>query len=183
MAGTSPGKIVDLLQEDHEQVKALFNRLTSTPPEGREELFCHLVTELVRHEVAEEIVVYPTIRSDAPDGDNEVSPRLQEQSEAEEKLSKMEKMDATSAEFAIELTRLKTAVLANAQAEEANIFPLLRALEGDDKLLEMGAKYERAKASAPTHPHPHVPDSPPGNKLLGPIAAFFDKARDAAKGV
>jgi hemerythrin superfamily protein len=181
MTVTSSGKVVDLLQADHEQVKALFGQLTSTPPDAREDLFCHLVTELVRHEVAEEIVVYPAIRSDAPNGDAEVKPRLHEQSEAEEKLAKMEKLDPTTPEFATELAELKSAVLAHAQAEEENIFPLLRALEGDDKLMEMGAKYERAKASAPTHPHPHAPDTPPGNKLLGPIAAFFDKARDAAK--
>jgi hypothetical protein len=62
-----------------------------------------------------------------------------------------------------------------------NIFPLLRALEGDEKLLEMGAKYERAKSNAPTHPHPHAPNTPPGNKILGPIAALFDKARDVAR--
>jgi hemerythrin superfamily protein len=181
MTVNSPGKVVDLLQEDHEQVKALFGRLTSTPPEGRQDLFCHLVTELVRHEVAEEVVVYPAIRSDAPDGSAEVKPRLREQSEAEEKLAKMEKLDATTPEFAAELAELKSAVLAHAQAEEENIFPLLRALEGDDKLMEMGAKYERAKASAPTHPHPHAPDTPPANKILGPVAALFDRARDAAR--
>lgn len=181
MADTSPGKVVDLLQEDHEQVKVLFGQLTSAPPEGREDLFCHLVTELVRHEVAEEVVVYPAIRSDAPDGKAEVKPRLQEQAEAEEKLAKMEKLDPTTPEFASELAELKSAVLAHAQAEEETIFPLLRALEGDDKLMEMGTKYERAKSSAPTHPHPHAPDTPPANRVLGPIAALFDKARDAAK--
>jgi hemerythrin superfamily protein len=182
MAATaSPGKVVDLLQEDHEQVKALFGQLTSSPPEARKDLFCHLVTELVRHEVAEEVVVYPAIRSDAPDGSAEVKPRLQEQSEAEQKLAKMEKLDPTTPEFASELAELRAAVLAHAQAEEMNIFPLLRALEGDEKLLEMGAKYERAKSSAPTHPHPHAPNTPPGNKILGPIAALFDKARDAAR--
>lgn len=181
MSVASPSKVVDLLQEDHEQVKALFDQLTRTAPEGRQDLFCHLVTELVRHEVAEEIVVYPAIRSDAPDGSAEVKPRLREQSAAEEKLAKMEKLDPTTPEFATELAELKSAVLAHAQAEEENVFPLLRAVEGDDTLMEMGARYERAKSSAPTHPHPHAPDTPPANKILGPIAALFDKARDAAK--
>lgn len=181
MAVTSPDKVVDLLQEDHEQVRALFGQLTSIPPEGRPDLFCHLVTELVRHEVAEEVVVYPAIRSDAPEGDAATNPRLREQSEVEKKMAKMEKLDPTTSEFDVELAELKSAVLAHAQAEEENIFPLLRAFEGEDKLMEMGARYQRAKANAPTHPHPHTPNTPPVNKVLGPIAALFDKARDAAR--
>ncbi len=181
MTEMAAGKIVDLLQEDHKQVKSMFANLVGAEPSVRDELFCELVSELVRHEVAEEVVVYPTIRSDAPDGDAEVAPRLAEQSEAEEKLARMEKLDATSPEFAAELVELREGVLSHAQAEEQNIFPLLRALEGEDTLLEMGARYEKAKASAPTHPHPHAPDTPPGNKILGPVAALFDKARDAAR--
>jgi hemerythrin superfamily protein len=135
----------------------------------------------VQHEVAEEVVVYPAIRSDAPDGDAAVTPRLGEQSEVEKKLAKMEKLDTTAPEFVVQLAELESAVLAHAQAEEESIFPLLRALEGEDKLTEMGARYERAKASAPTHPHPHAPNTPPGNKVFGPLTALFDKARDAAR--
>ena len=45
----------------------------------------------------------------------------------------------------------------------------------------MGERYERAKASAPTHPHPHAPNTPPGNVVLGPIAALADRIRDAAR--
>ena len=181
MTISSRGRVVDLLQRDHEHVKALLDQLTSSPPEGRHDLFSQLVVELVRHEVAEEVVVYPAIRSDVPDGSAEVKPRLREQSEAEEKLAKMEKLDPTTPEFASELAELRSAVLAHVQAEEESVFPLLRAVEDDDKLMEMGAKYERAKSGAPTHPHPHAPDTPPGNKILGPIAARFDKARDAAR--
>jgi hemerythrin superfamily protein len=181
MTDNSPGKIVDLLQADHEQVKALFSDTAAAAPGVREDLWCHLVTELVRHEVAEEVVVYPAIRSDAPDGAHEVEPRLEEQAEAEQKLAEMEKMSVDSPEFSAALSELQRDVLLHAQAEEVHIFPLLRSLEGNDTLLAMGARYEKAKASAPTHPHPHAPDTPPGNKVLGPIAAMFDKARDAAK--
>jgi Thiamine pyrophosphate enzyme, N-terminal TPP binding domain len=39
------------------------------------------------------------------------------------------------------------------------------------------------EAATPTHPRPRAPDTPPGNRLLGPVAALFDKARDAIKGI
>jgi hemerythrin superfamily protein len=183
MTETRTGDIVDLLAKDHEEAKQLLEEITGAAPSAREDLFWNLVPELVRHEVAEEVVVYPTIRSDAPDGDAEVEPRLKEQQKAEEMLSSMEKLDPASEEFASKLDQLRDDVLAHAEAEEENIFPLLRALERDEERIDLGARYEKAKASAPTHPHPNAPDTPPGNKLLGPIAAFADKVRDAAKGL
>lgn len=180
---SSDDDIVELLAQDHQTAKRLPNQITTAQPSVREELFWELVPELVRHEVAEELVVYPTIRSDAPDGDAEVEPRLKEQQKAEQMLSAMEKLDPTSDEFAQKLSQLRDDVLEHAEAEEQNIFPLLRALEHDDTRAELGTRYEKAKASAPTHPHPHAPDTPPGNKVLGPVAAFADKVRDAVKGL
>ena len=181
MSATARTDILDLLLSDHQAVKRQFASLDKAAPEERSSLFCELVQDLVRHEVAEEIVVYPTIRLDAPHGDAEAAPRLEEQAAAEEKLAALEKADPASSEFARELTKLEHAVLRHAEAEEREIFPLLRAVEDDEKRIELGARYDRAKASAPTHPHPHAPDTPPGNLLVGPVAAMFDKARDAAK--
>ena len=148
MTETRTGDIVDLLSQDHEEAKQLLEQITGAAPSARETLFWELVPELVRHEVAEEVVVYPRIRSDAPDGDAEVEPRLKEQREAEEMLSAMEKLDPASDEFAQKLTKLRNDVLDHAEAEEQNIFPLLRALEHEEERTELGARYERAKASA-----------------------------------
>lgn len=183
MTETRTGDIVELLTRDHEQAKNLLEQITSASPSERAELFWVLVPDLVRHEVAEEVIVYPTIRSDAPDGDAEVEPRLKEQQKAEKMLSTMEKLDPESNEFAQKLSQLRDDVLDHAQAEEQNIFPLLRALENAEDRARLGARYEKAKASAPTHPHPNAPDTPPANKIVGPIAAFADKVRDAAKGL
>jgi hemerythrin superfamily protein len=183
MTETRTGDIVDLLSQDHEEAKRLLEQITAAEPSARETLFWELVPALVRHEVAEEVVVYPTIRSDAPDGDAEVEPRLKEQKKAEDMLSSMEKLDPASEEFAQKLVKLRDDVLDHAEAEEQHIFPLLRALEHQDERAELGARYEKAKASAPTHPHPNAPDTPPGNTILGPIAAFADKIRDAARGL
>jgi hemerythrin superfamily protein len=180
---TTTKDIVDLLLEDHAEAKALLDEINSSAPEKREELFWDLVPALVRHEVAEEMVVYPTIRSDAPDGEHEVEPRLKEQAEAEELLADMEQLDRASTEFAQKLKKLRDGVLEHAEAEEQNIFPLLRALEDVEQRAQLGARYEKAKSAAPTHPHPNAPDTPPGNKVLGPVTALFDKTRDALKGI
>lgn len=61
------------------------------------------------------------------------------------------------------------------------MFPLLRQYEDIDTRRALARRYERALAAAPTHPHPHAPDTPPGNLLLGPIAAVLDRVRDAVR--
>jgi len=182
MSATARTDILDLLVADHEAVKKQFASLDKAAPEERQPLFCELVQDLVRHEVAEEVVLYPTIRLDAPHGDAEAAPRLEEQAAAEEQLAALEKTDPASEEFARGLAKLERAVLRHAEAEEREIFPLLRAVEDDKERIALGDRYDQAKASAPTHPHPHAPDTPPGNLLVGPVAAMFDKARDAARG-
>ncbi len=183
MTETRTADIIDMLSQDHEDAKHLLEKITAAAPGARKDLFWELVPALVRHEVAEEVVVYPTIRSEAPDGEAEVGPRLKEQQQAEEMLASMEKLDPESAEFGQKLSQLRDDVLEHAEAEEKNIFPLLRALEREEERARLGARYKKAKASAPTHPHPHAPDTPPGNKLLGPVAALVDKVRDAAKDI
>jgi hemerythrin superfamily protein len=172
--------IVELLEGDHEVAKALLEEIDGAASEIREDLFWKLVPALVAHEVAEEIVVYPTIRELSPDGNVQAEARIKEQSEAEEKLAQMEKMDPKGDEFASEMHALKLAVLEHAEAEEENVFPLLEALEDRAKL---GERYEQAKKSAPTHPHPHSPDTPTGSTVLDPVVALFDKARDAARNI
>ncbi|MET8213985.1 hemerythrin domain-containing protein, partial [Streptomyces sp. NPDC005373] len=49
-------------------------------------------------------------------------------------------------------------------------------------LESLGTKVHHAKKTAPTRPHPAVPDSPPANKLLAPGLGLVDRARDYVTG-
>ena len=73
-------------------------------------------------------------------------------------------MDTNTSEFVTAFHRLRDEVLAHASAEEASAFPILETATTEAERLELGTKYEKAKDKAPTHPHPHAPDTPPGNK-------------------
>lgn len=178
----NPDDVVRLLEEDHQLVQSRLESLSAAPADGRGELFWKLTNDLVRHEVAEEVVVYPALR-DIPGGNAVADARIAEQSEAEEKLAQMEKMDASSAEFASEVAGLKSAVLEHAKAEEETAFAMLLSALGPEQRIEMGQRYVKAKDAAPTHPHPHAPDTPPGNVVMGPLAALVDRVRDAAASV
>jgi hemerythrin superfamily protein len=168
-----------LLKADHQTAEALLARFDTTDVSGRDGYFCELVHTLVGHEVAEELVVYPAVRDAAPDGGRVADARLSEQAEAERVLADMEGLDSSTGEFVAKMYQLRDAVLAHASAEESTAFRILEAASTPEQRMELGDRYEKAKAKAPTHPHPHAPDTPPGNKLLGPIAALFDRARDA----
>jgi hemerythrin superfamily protein len=175
--------ILVLLERDHRAAEALLHRFDDISLTGREEYFCEVVHTLVGHEVAEEMVVYPTVKEEAPNGSQVADARLAEQAEAEELLAEMEKLDPASAAFAGKFHKLRDAVLGHAEAEESTAFALLKDSTTGQRREELGVRYEKAKGSAPTHPHPHAPDTPPANKLMGPIAAMFDRARDALQKV
>lgn len=107
MSTVSPvDDVVRLLEEDHRLVEQRFAEVSTAGASTRGELFWKLTNDLVRHEVAEEVVVYPALRK-LPGGDQIADARIAEQSEAEEQLAKMEKMDAESPEFVRDLASLK----------------------------------------------------------------------------
>ena len=176
MAGQS---ITTLVVKDHENIEQLLGRLDTVAAEKMEDYFCELRETLVRHEVAEELTLYPLVRSEVPGGDAVANPRLSEQSKAEEKLQALEKMDADAPTFIAELTALRAEVLEHAAAEQREVLPVLEQHATADQLEHAGERYARAVRSAPTHPHPHAPDTPPGNLVMGPVAALADRMRDA----
>jgi iron-sulfur cluster repair protein YtfE (RIC family) len=172
--------VVSLLTQDHAAVKQRFAEFDDAPVDVRAELFWKLTDQLIRHEVAEEVVVYPILRK-LPGGDAIADARVAEESEAEQQLARMEKMDPTTQEFLGAIKDLQAAVLEHATKEEQEAFPILLANEEGAYLIQLGQKYKGAKLAAPNHPHPHAPDSPTAQKVLGPIAALIDRIRDSAK--
>ena len=176
--------IVKILIEDHQEVKQFFERFDADMDlEARDGLFRELTATIVRHEVAEEETVYPALRETGEQGERVADARIHEQSEAEELPRSMEQMDVMSESFELAFHRLHGAVLQHAQNEESEAFPLLERLTSPEDRLRMGERYEHAKESAPSHPHPHAPDTPPGNRIAGPIAAVADQVRDAFRTV
>ena len=175
-------KAADLIRKllvDHQDARDMFARIESAPPDQVGELFWELTHALVRHEVAEEEIVYPQVRKVLPEGDQIANLRIEEQAEAEELLDRMEKAGPQDPSFSTHLIALRNAVLAHAEEEESTVLvPLGMTLEPSE-LVRLGDLYDKAKKVAPTHPHPSAPDTPPGNMLLGPVAALVDRTRDA----
>lgn len=175
--------IVDALISDHEEVRDLFAQLETTDVSQRGELFQRIVHEIARHEAAEESIVHPTTRDEVDGGRAVAEKVLHQESEAEQLMADMEKMDSESDEFLASFRKLRDEVLQHAETEESEEFPKLREQLSEERRREMAEGFEKLKDIAPTHPHPKTPQTPEARAAAGPIAGVFDRARDAASKV
>jgi iron-sulfur cluster repair protein YtfE (RIC family) len=174
-----PQGIIEVLRQDHDEVRQMFAQLETATGEQRRDLFHQLLGELIRHEVSEEEILRPVSKRDA--GEEIANARNREESRAEELLKEMENLDTDSAEFAAKLTTLRQEVESHAEAEETQEFPKVAGKESQERLEQMARVYEVAKKAAPTRPHPSTPNTPAANMLVGPFAAVLDRARDAVR--
>lgn len=171
--------IVELLAEQHREIRRLLGDVQAGGA-GRQEAFERLLRLLAVHETAEELVVHPVVRDVANQGDRIVDERLAEEDAAKRELSQLEVMGVDAGGFEARLQAVAEAVLAHADAEEALEFPALRSLPADDRS-RMAAALRAAEAVAPTHPHPHAPESALGNLAVGPFVGVVDRVRDALR--
>jgi hemerythrin superfamily protein len=178
---STAGDAVDLLTAQHTEVRQLFAQCQGTG-EGRRDAFDCLVRLLAVHETAEEEVVYPALRRTGPDGEQVAEARKSEEDEAKQMLSDLEKVGVDGEGFDMQLETLRAAVLAHAESEERDVFPRLRQALDADALESMKSSLETAERMAPTHPHPHGPESAIGNVVVGPFVAVADRVRDALRG-
>ncbi|MCU1455883.1 MAG: hypothetical protein JWN46_4029 [Acidimicrobiales bacterium] len=173
--------VVQLLTEQHQEVRRLFQQVSEAAPGGREEVFQCLVRLLAAHETAEEEVVHPAVRR-AEGADEIVRQRLEEEDKAKQALADLEKIGVDSPEFEARLNEFRQMVETHASNEEEQEFRLLREMHDDETLRTMAEALEAAEKVAPTHPHPHSPESALGNLVVGPFAAVADRVRDAIRG-
>ena len=162
----------------HDSVKRMFSEITNARGRDREERFDCLRKALAVHETVEEMVVYPEVRLMNKPAARAVDARLREEADAKTMLAELEKVGPTDDRFDQLFDTFRQTVLQHASAEEAQIFPFLELNIPGAKLIEMAELIETAEAMAPTHPHPHGPESALGHLLVGPFVAMVDRVRD-----
>ncbi|MGW1273463.1 hemerythrin domain-containing protein [Streptomyces sp. NPDC002491] len=178
------GNVIQELTADHREVDELFAQIESLP-EGdpqRRELADRLTMELIRHSVAEEEYLYPTVRRYVDGGDDLADKELADHAEVERMLKELEGLRPGDGRFDSLLMGLKDSVTAHVRDEENQLFPMLADVCSADALEKLGEKVRSAKRHAPTRPHPAAPDTPPANKLLAPGAGMVDRLRDMLTG-
>jgi hypothetical protein len=104
--------------------------------------------ELVRHSVAEEVLVYPEVEKKV--SAEEVEHAREEHAEAEETLQRLEKLDADDPSFDDELAELMKEIRHHIEDEEGEMFKHTRRSIDPDELKNLGARVEAFKKVAPT---------------------------------
>jgi hemerythrin superfamily protein len=174
----SPDEVVAFLKAQHNLIEDMFDQvLLASDPHAREKPFVQLRQLLAVHETAEEMVVHPRVRRELDAFDTVVDARLEEEHDAKELLSRIEKIDITSQQFIDELTKLRDAVLDHALHEETYEFPKLQKELDADELKRLTVAVRAAEAIAPTRPHAGV-ESAMLNFAVGPFASMVDRVRD-----
>ncbi len=175
--------IYQSLEADHRHMEDLLGRLEAPRGQagfdhvGRRRLRDHLVVAGSRHEVCEELVLWPAVRKRAAGGEALRAHALAQERDAKHLLDALR--FATSEEEIIDLSRQVGEVMRlHVAFEEAQVWPALRSATTRIGARMLGAKLSLAAKVAPTRPHPRGPDSFAGLLMVGTPAAALDRLRD-----
>jgi hemerythrin-like domain-containing protein len=184
--------IFEVLSKDHEQVKRMLAEFEAGPTAVtgasenelalRKTMAEELVIEQSKHEAVEEMYFWPVVGQRIPFGGQLAGKAIDQEQEAKELLSKLDKLDADNPEFELLLSEFIKAGREHIAFEETQVWPALRSALTETEAVDLGDKLAQAKRTAPTRPHPHTPPKPGVLKAAGPAAAIVDRARDAATG-
>jgi hemerythrin superfamily protein len=179
--------VIEVLEHDHREVEEMFTELeslrgatTDEDKQRRKDLAEQVTIELVRHSVAEEVLVYPKVETQV--SKEEVEHAREEHAEAEETMSRLEKLDADDPGFDDELATLMKEIRHHIEDEEGQMFAHMREVIDEGELRTLGGRVEAFKKVAPTRPHPNVPNEALPRLAAGPAASLFDRMRDLATG-
>jgi hemerythrin superfamily protein len=179
--------VIEILEHDHREVEHLFGELellrgdtSEAAIAKRRKLRDDVTIELVRHSVAEEVLVYPQVAEKI--SEDEAKHAREEHAEAEETMARLEKLDPDDPAFDDEMATLMGEIRHHIEDEEGEMFAHMRQTFSEDDLRRMGARVEAFKKVAPTHPHPNVPNEALPRIAAGPVASLIDRMRDAATG-
>lgn len=116
--------LVDDIIADHREVEEVFKELEKNEdPPRRRDLVEHVVTELVRHSVAEEQYLYPTARRVLDDGDELADHELKEHAQAELVMKQIEKTDTDDPRFEELVGKLIGDIRHHIEDEEQDLSP------------------------------------------------------------
>ncbi|HEX9400100.1 MAG TPA: hemerythrin domain-containing protein [Anaeromyxobacter sp.] len=177
---STSGDAISVLKNDHQAVEQLFRRFERTKSAAdRKRLADRMVRELSIHTAIEEQLVYPMLRRRLDGRAPGVLLALEEHHLAKLALVEIERLGPDDERFEPKVRVLIDNVRRHVQEEERDLLPAMKRTLSPEEVQSLGAALVRAKASAPTRPHPGAPDEPPANALANVGAAAYDRSRDA----
>lgn len=137
---------LDMLKQDHQQVKALFQEIAQADQNKRKQVFDKIETELEIHAHIEETIFYPALEQHDELKDL-VAEALAEHQEVKALLEDIEGIGAESDEFESHLEILMANVKDHVAEEEREMFPRVRECFDEKELEQLGKQLESAKGT------------------------------------
>ena len=142
---------IDLLQADHERVKAILTQLSESTERAvkkRTELLAKLEMEITIHTRLEEEILYPAFKEAGGKEQDIMYYEAKEEHRTVDSLvlPDLKVTDPSSPEFAGRVKVVKELLEHHIEEEETEMFPQAKKLLGKAQLEEMGAQMEAMKA-------------------------------------
>lgn len=142
--------LYQLLRQDHQKVKRLFERIDDTfgaTTKSRERLFSELKQELELHSELEESHFYPALEQQEELQDL-IEDAREEHAEMAELLAALDEGDKDDEEWASQLEELRETVETHVEEEEGEIFPKAQELLDQGRADAIAQAIEQEKAAA-----------------------------------
>lgn len=140
--------VVTLIKEDHKKLEAVFKKLEKAEPADFPGLLQQVEELLVPHSKAEEQVVYPAIKSAAPDEGSEVDDGIAEHHHVEKNLKEMLSMDPEAPGLDGRIAAMIGEVRHHIEEEEEELLPTLTKDADNKELSDLGERFTAAKEQA-----------------------------------
>ena len=170
--------IVDILNEDHTTLRVLCSALVGGCTDGPT-VHLELSDRLLRHEIAEELVVYPVLlgyRGGAAVADG----CLEDQASIERRLLLLGRQEPGTKEFKRISVALVCELLAHLDQEDSQVLPILASRLSRLRRTEMGAKFREIIQVAPPHLLPEGVRVATGPTVVDRTSALSVWMRDVA---
>ncbi|UVT16432.1 MAG: hemerythrin domain-containing protein [Nitrospira sp.] len=133
-AVVAPG-VIDMLKEDHEKVKGLFEEFESAEGKEQADIAATAIMELEVHADLEEKLIYPAIRK-AIDEDEQMNEAVEEHHLVHVLIKELKKLTPKDETFQAKFTVLGELVKHHVEEEEGEMFPKAQESEIDWEALE-----------------------------------------------
>jgi len=141
---------ITLLKADHDKVKGLLNELESTTERGvktRSELFATIKGELTLHEIVEEEIFYPVLKTH-PKAQDIVLEGYQEHHVVDLLMGELEQLDVSDETWGAKATVMKENIEHHIEEEEGEMFRQARRVFDASELDDLGQRMDARKQSA-----------------------------------
>jgi hemerythrin-like domain-containing protein len=141
---------ISMLRADHDKVKKLLDELETTTERGvktRAELFATIKGELTIHEVIEEEIFYPALKSN-PKAEDIVLGGYEEHHVVDLLMGELEDLDVADEKWGAKAIVMKENIEHHIEEEEGEMFPQARQVFDRRELEELGARMAERRESA-----------------------------------